>query len=99
MIEWGGFILIDMPVTKQAIKKVRADERKRIINFRRKRAFKKAILAFGKKPTRAGLATVYKAADLAAKTNVIHANKAARVKSRLSKLLKPSKTMQKVQTA
>lgn len=87
-----------MPVTKQAIKKVRADKRKTAINLKVRRAFKAAVLAFRKKPTRAGLTTVYRAVDKAAKTNVIHANKAARIKSRLSKLLKPSKTIQKVQT-
>lgn len=98
MIEWGGFILIDMPVTKQAIKKVRVDERRRAVNLKVRKAFKAAVLAFRKKPTSAGLTKVYRAVDKAAKTNVIHANKAARIKSRLSRLLKPAKTVQKVQT-
>ena len=82
-------ILSDMPVTKQAIKKVRADRRKTAINLVRKIAFKKAVGAFRKKPTAAGLVAVYKAVDKAAKTNVIHKNKAARLKSRLSKMLAP----------
>lgn len=88
-----------MPVTKQAIKKVRVDKRKTAVNLKVRKAFKAAVLAFRKKPTRAGLTKVYRAADKAAKTNVIHKNKAARIKSRLSKLLKPSKLNQKVQTA
>lgn len=81
-------ILIDMPVTKQAIKKVRQDKRKTIINLRIKKALKKAILTFHKNPTVAALNSVYKLVDRTAKTNVIHKNKASRIKSRLSKLVK-----------
>lgn len=88
-----------MPVTKQAIKKVRQDARKTIFNLRRKKAFKAAILAFRKKPTAAGLKKVYSALDRAAKTNVIHKNKAARLKSRLSKLFKPVKNTIKAPAA
>lgn len=80
-----------MPVTKQAIKKVRADKRKTANNLRRKITFKKAISAFRKGPTQKLLLQVYKATDMAVKTNVIHKNKAARIKSRLSKLLAPKK--------
>ena len=79
-----------MPVTKQAIKKVRQDRRKTSINLRRKLAYKQAMRDFRRKPTVVGLALVYKALDLAAKTNVIHKNKASRLKSRLSKLIKTS---------
>ena len=80
-----------MPVTKQAIKKVRQDRRKTVFNLRAKRIYKAAVLAFRKKPTAGGLLTVYSALDKADKTNVIHKNKASRLKSRLSKLLKLSK--------
>lgn len=76
-----------MPVTKQAIKKVRQDKRKTIYNLRRKNAYKKAVKDYLKNPTAAGLKTVFTAVDRAAKTNVIHKNKAARIKSRLSKKL------------
>ena len=78
-----------MPVTKQAIKKVRQDARKAVFNLQRKKAYKKAVKDFLKHPTEAGLKTVFSAVDQAAKTNVIHRNKAARIKSRLSKKLKP----------
>lgn len=74
-----------MPVTKQAIKKVRQDARKAVFNLQRKKAYKKAVKDFLKHPTEAGLKTVFSAVDRAAKTNVIHKNKAARIKSRLSK--------------
>lgn len=76
-----------MPVIKQAIKKVRQDKRKTQINLKVKTAFKKAVSGFRKAPTAAGLKNVYKLLDRAAKTNVIHRNKAARLKSRLSKLI------------
>ena len=79
-----------MPVTKQAIKKVRQDRRKTVFNLRVKRALKKAIADFRKNPTAAGLKLVYKVADKAAKNNVIHKNKASRIKARLSKLVKSS---------
>jgi len=79
-----------MPVTKQAIKKVRQDARKAVFNLQRKKAYKKAVKDFLKHPTEAGLKTVFGAVDRAAKTNVIHRNKAARIKSRLSKKLKPA---------
>ncbi|MDP2632469.1 MAG: 30S ribosomal protein S20 [Candidatus Curtissbacteria bacterium] len=79
-----------MPVIKQAIKKVRQDKRKTAMNLKVKKAYKAAVLAFRKKPSAEGLRSVFKALDRAAKTNVIHANKSARLKSRLSKLLKPT---------
>ncbi len=76
-----------MPVIKQAIKKVRQDKRKTEINALVRRKYKKAVLAFRKNPTVDALKAAYKALDKAAKTNVIHRNKAARLKSRLSKKL------------
>ena len=80
-----------MPVTKQAIKKVRQDRRKTAYNLRVKRMYKSAVSAFRKKPTAAGLSSVYKVLDKAAKTKVIHRNKAARLKGRLARLVKVSK--------
>jgi small subunit ribosomal protein S20 len=74
-----------MPVTKQAIKKVRQDRRKTTINLKVKKALKAAVSAFRKNPNDATLKAVFKAADTAAKTNVIHKNRASRIKSRLSK--------------
>ncbi len=76
-----------MPVTKQAIKKVRQDKRKTLINLKIKQAYKKAVRDFVKKPTEAGLTGVFKSLDKAAKGNVIHKNRASRLKSRLSKKL------------
>lgn len=76
-----------MPVIKQAIKKVRQDKRKTAFNVLRKSAYKRAVATLRKAPTAEALKVAYKALDKAAKTNVIHKNKASRLKSRLSKLL------------
>ena len=76
-----------MPVTKQAAKKVRQDKRKAVFNLKVKRNLKNAISLFRKSPSKLSLSEVFKAIDKAAKTNVIHKNKASRIKSRLSKLL------------
>lgn len=82
-----------MPVTKQAIKKIRQDARKTIYNMRVKKTYKLAVAAFRKNPTAKAISEVFSKLDRAAKTNIIHKNKAARLKSRLSKLIatKPSK--------
>ena len=80
-----------MPVIKQAIKKVRQDARKTSINLKRKNAYKKAVHDFRKSKTAAGLITAFVALDKAAKMNVIHKNKASRLKSRLSKLVASAK--------
>jgi small subunit ribosomal protein S20 len=76
-----------MPVTKQAIKKVRQDKRKTAVNLRVKKAYKTTVQTFRKNPTAATLVGAFKALDRAAKVNMIHKNKAARLKSRLSKRL------------
>ena len=79
-----------MPLTKQAIKKVRQDKRKTIYNVRVKKTYKQAVVAFRKNPTVKSIGEVFSKLDKAAKTNIIHKNKAARLKSRLSKLIKSS---------
>jgi len=76
-----------MPVTKGAIRKQRADRRRAAINLRVKKTFKEAVLAVRKHPGIKNLTAVYRRLDRAAKTHVIHKNKAARLKSRLAKLL------------
>ncbi len=76
-----------MPVTKQAIKKVRQDRRKTVVNLRVKKAYKTTVHKFRKNPTAASLVGAFKALDRAAKVNMIHKNKASRLKSRLSKML------------
>ena len=56
---------------------------------------KSAIDAVRKNPTMENLAAAHAAVDKAVKRNIYHANKAARLKSQLSKLVKPSKLEKK----
>ncbi len=88
-----------MPVTKQAIKKVRQDRRKSVFNLRAKKVFKQALQNFRKNPTSKGLGEVFSKLDRAAKVNVIHKNTASRLKGRLSKLVKESAATDKKETA
>lgn len=88
-----------MPVTKQAIKKVRQDKRKAEINALVKKAFKKSVHDFRKNPSNEKLVLVYRTLDKAAKSNVIHHNKAARIKSRLSKMVSNNKSSKSVASA
>ena len=77
-----------MPITVGAIRKQRADKRKRTINLKTRDVFKRAITLTRKKPTPGNLKKAFSLLDRAAKKNTIHPNKASRLKSRLSKLLK-----------
>ncbi|HSD99081.1 MAG TPA: 30S ribosomal protein S20 [Patescibacteria group bacterium] len=78
-----------MPVIKSAKKKLRQD-RKRTIDRAKteevvKEAVKKAVTATSAKTVNAAVSLL----DKAAKKHIIHANKAARIKSRLAHLLNP----------
>ena len=77
-----------MPITKGAIRKLRADKKKTRINVLVKRTFREAVTKMRKHPTVKNLVEVYKKLDRAAKSRAIHKNKADRLKSRLAKLLK-----------
>ena len=74
-------------MTVGAIRKQRVDKRRAQLNLRVKTAFKEAVSVMRKHPTAKNLVSVFRTVDRAAKSKVIHANKAARLKSRLSKLL------------
>ena len=75
-----------MPVTKQARKKLRKDIRREKKNSELKNRFKKTLKNSRKSPTEKKLSVAAKIIDKAAKKNVIHKNKAARLKSRLAHL-------------
>lgn len=75
-----------MPVTKQARKKLRQDLKREIRNRDLKSKFKKTLKSTRTSPTAKKLSEASKVIDKAAKKNVIHKNKAARLKSRLAKL-------------
>ena len=80
-----------MPITQSAKKKVRQDakrtKRNDLVRDQYKSAVKKARLESNKK----NVSLAYQAIDMAAKKDVIHKNKASRLKARLAKL-RASKT-------
>lgn len=77
-----------MPVTKSAKKKLQQDKKREYQNSRIEETLRRLVKKAKKKPTEKGIIDAIKSADKAAKKNVIHKNKAARIKSKLSKLIK-----------
>lgn len=79
-----------MPVLPHAKKALRASRRKAAYNAPVKARMRNAIKKFRKEPNQANLDEAYSAIDRALKRNIVHRNKAARLKSRLAKLLPES---------
>ncbi len=77
-----------MPAIKSAKKKLRADKKRTLQNKKVKDVMKKAIKIAKEKPSVESVRLAVKATDKAAKIYVIHKNKASRIKSSLSKLVK-----------
>ncbi|MCL4397860.1 30S ribosomal protein S20 [Patescibacteria group bacterium] len=84
-----------MPVIQSAIKKLKQARSHEAQNRGVKKQVKELIDAFKKNPTVAAYSKAVSALDKAAKNNVIHKNKAARLKSRLSKRLPKTETKAK----
>lgn len=79
-----------MPVTKTAKKALRVSERRRVINFRTRSKVKTFVDKMKATPTAENLASAFRAVDRAVKSNIMHRNKAARMKSKLHSLLPKS---------
>jgi len=77
-----------MPVIKSAKKKLRKDIKREKANLKVKNLFKKTVKNTQNSPTFKKLSEATKVIDKAAKRGIIHKNKAARLKSRLSSLSK-----------
>lgn len=82
-----------MPIIKSAKKRVRVAEKASIRNFKTKRTLKNANKAFttavaDKKGVAEAHTALQSAIDTAAKKNVLHANKAARLKASAAKSAK-----------
>jgi small subunit ribosomal protein S20 len=95
---YSGKILFAMPVTVSAKKALRRGQRKTVINRRLRLLLKKALQQARIKPSQKLLSQAASVLDRAAKKRVIHANKAARLKSRLAKLAQKAKKQQKKTT-
>lgn len=82
-----------MPLLKSAKKALRVDRSNKIINDQTRNKVKSALkaarlaVAAGDKDSKEKIAAAYRELDLAAKKNVIHKNRASRLKSRLAKKL------------
>ena len=74
-----------MPIIRSAIKKVRKDKLRTARNKKREDALKTLIKKARTSKSAKDLQAVFSALDKAAKVNLIHKNKASRLKSRLSK--------------
>jgi small subunit ribosomal protein S20 len=76
-----------MPVTAQAEKKLRRDRKQQKVNAIHRLHLRDGIKLMRKTPTKKQLQAVFTLLDKSVKLHIIHKNKAARLKSRLSKLL------------
>ena len=75
-----------MPIIKSAKKKLRQDRVRTANNVQTKTEYRDAIKAAKKNPSKKDAqAEAYSAIDTAVKKNVIHKNKAARLKSQLTR--------------
>jgi small subunit ribosomal protein S20 len=81
-----------MPIIKSAKKKLRQDKRRTAVNKVYRNKVKTAVKEAREKKTKKAVEAAYKALDQAAKMKVIHKNKAARLKSRLVRLVKKKKS-------
>ena len=82
--------LNDMPITQSAKQALRKDHRRTIVNLRRKRVAKKTVDIMKKNPNEANFKQASSHLDKLVKNRLIHKNKAARLKSTLSRLIKPA---------
>src|SRR5690606_21992189 len=76
-----------MPIIANAKKALRRDQRRTTFNKNTKLKLKKALRTFHSKPDGVTLAGAYQAVDRATKKRLLPQNKAARLKSQLSKLV------------
>jgi small subunit ribosomal protein S20 len=78
-----------MPVIKSAIKKLRRDKKREKINDAFRKKLEKSVKDANKKKTASSVTAAVSLIDRAVKNNIIHKNRAARLKSSLSKHARP----------
>ena len=77
-----------MPIIKSAKKRVRSSARKRSRNLITKSTYRAAVKKAANDNSAESLKAAYKALDKATKKNILHKNRAARLKSQLSRAAK-----------
>lgn len=90
-----------MPISLSAKKSLRQATRNRKSNLTAKKSFKLAAKKYLVEPTQDGLNVLYGLVDKLTKINVFHKNKASRLKSKYSRVLKgkPVEVVVKKKTA
>jgi len=76
-----------MPILKNAKKALRASKRKAVFNKRVKSRVRTTVDKMKQSPSADNLKMTFSAVDKAVRRNIFHKNKAARLKSQMSKLL------------
>jgi ribosomal protein S20 len=84
-----------MPITTSAKQSLRKDRRRTTVNTRRKRRTKRAIDQFKTQPTEKNIQKAISQIDKMVKWQLYSKNKAAHLKSQLSKLATASKQISK----
>lgn len=80
-----------MPITTSALKALRRDEKRTVVNKRIRTIYRIALKQARTKRTAAAVSKAFSALDRAAKKQVIHKKTASRLKSRLVHLVNKSK--------
>lgn len=83
-----------MPILKSAKKKMKQDATRKARNLSYKKKYKRAVkeaVGPGKKTQKKDLSKAYSAIDRAKKAGIIEKNKAARLKSRVAKVVSKAK--------
>jgi len=90
-----------MPITKSAKKKLKQDKKRQKKNLKVLNSAKKFIKDFQKNPSRKLLNLAFKALDHTRKKRIFHANKVARLKSKLALTLnkKPAQKTNKTKAS
>lgn len=88
-----------MPQTKSAKKALRQERRRRAINTIVRQKLKKAVKASRKAGEQKSFILASSLLDRAAKKGIIHKRKAARLKSRLAKLVKTTTPATKISSS
>lgn len=86
-----------MPLLKHAKKKLRQDKKRTLANKKVKNLYKSLVKKAKETPTAAAISEATSAIDKAAKHHLMHENKAARMKSSLSKLTADSASATKAE--
>ncbi len=76
-----------MPIIAQAAKKLRHDRKRTSQTMLARESLRNLVKSMRKSPSAAKLTKVFQALDKAAKRNIIHKNRANRLKAGLSKLI------------